>query len=377
MCGMLSDKDSLEEEISARRKEIHTEGYPMSIGEIINLYENDEIDIHPEFQRFFRWSDLQKTKLVESILLGIPIPSIFISQRDDGVWDVIDGVQRLSTILQFVGNLKNEEGKKEMPLKLLKTEYLPSLEGKYWETKTPKTSLTLSQRLTFKREKLDLKIITKESDKDYKFELFQRLNSLGSALSAQELRNSLMIMLDRTFYDWIKDLSKFPHFQEAVQLTERDIMEAYDMELVLRFLGALNSKNFSSIKDLDYFITNKMKTFIEDPKFNRKKQEEIFKNTFEILDKAIPEGSFRRFDVEKGRYAGKFLISVFEVLTGGIGKNVENWYPPNDSKLKEIDSIARNLWSNNTFLKNQGTGTNISSRLSRLTSLGELLFSKR
>jgi len=76
---------SLKEEIDERAKEIHTDGYPMSIGEIISLYNNNEIDIHPEFQRLFRWNLTQKTKLVESILLGIPIPSIFVSQRDDGI----------------------------------------------------------------------------------------------------------------------------------------------------------------------------------------------------------------------------------------------------------------------------------------------------
>jgi len=75
------------------RKEIRTDGYAMSIGEWISLYENKEIDIHPEFQRFFRWSINQKSNLIESILLGIPIPTIFVSQRKDGVWDVVDGLQ--------------------------------------------------------------------------------------------------------------------------------------------------------------------------------------------------------------------------------------------------------------------------------------------
>ncbi len=101
---------SLREEIEDRRRAINTDAYAMSIGELINLYRDDELDIHPEFQRFFRWSDEQKSRLIESLLLGIPIPSIFIQQRQDGVWDVIDGLQRLSTIFQLVGILKNEEG---------------------------------------------------------------------------------------------------------------------------------------------------------------------------------------------------------------------------------------------------------------------------
>jgi len=96
----------------------------MSIGEWINLYEGDEIDINPAFQRIYRWSDYQKSRLIESILLGIPIPPVFVAQREDGVWDVVDGQQRLSTILQLVGVLKDEKGDKLSPLKLQATNYL-------------------------------------------------------------------------------------------------------------------------------------------------------------------------------------------------------------------------------------------------------------
>jgi hypothetical protein len=92
---------TLQEEIDKSRAIIRTDGYSMSIGEWISLYERSEIDIHPEFQRFFRWSPKQKSRLIESILLGIPIPQIFVAQREDGVWDVVDGLQRLSTIYQF------------------------------------------------------------------------------------------------------------------------------------------------------------------------------------------------------------------------------------------------------------------------------------
>lgn len=92
----------LQQEIDARRAEIRTDEYAMSIGEWISLYENKELDIHPEFQRFFRWSIWQKSRLIESILLGIPIPTIFVSQRKDGVWDVVDGLQRLSTIFNRI-----------------------------------------------------------------------------------------------------------------------------------------------------------------------------------------------------------------------------------------------------------------------------------
>lgn len=119
----------LEEEIQRERAEIRSDGYPMSIGELISLYRDGELDIHPEFQRFYRWSEAQKSRLIESMLLGIPIPSIFVSQRQDGVWDVVDGLQRLSTIYELVGILEDEQGDRLSPLTLTKTRYLPSLEG--------------------------------------------------------------------------------------------------------------------------------------------------------------------------------------------------------------------------------------------------------
>ena len=68
---------SLDQEIEAKRAEVRTDGYPMSIGELINLYRDGDLDIHPEFQRFYRWSPEQKSRLIESILLGIPIPINF------------------------------------------------------------------------------------------------------------------------------------------------------------------------------------------------------------------------------------------------------------------------------------------------------------
>src|ERR1035437_10411537 len=124
---------AIQDEINAKRKEIRTDGYQMSIGEWVSLYESGEIDIHPEFQRFFRWTESQKTSLIESILLGIPIPPIFVSQRPDGVWDVVDGLQRLSTIYQLMGVLRDEDGAKVEPIILGGTKYLPSLKGKVWE----------------------------------------------------------------------------------------------------------------------------------------------------------------------------------------------------------------------------------------------------
>lgn len=229
---------SLQEEIEKARSEIRTDGYPVSIGEWISIYEKKELDIHPEFQRFFRWSPVQKSRLIESILLGIPVPQVFVAQRKDGIWDVVDGLQRLSTIFQFVGILRDEAGKLSPPLELEKTTYLPGLAGMRWQDDThPDRSLTNAQRLLIKRAKIDVSIILRESDEQTKYELFQRLNTGGSPLSDQEMRNSLLVMLNRQFFQWLKSLSDDLNFLEATALSDRAIEEQYDVELVLRYLS--------------------------------------------------------------------------------------------------------------------------------------------
>ncbi len=102
----------------------------MSIGELVSLYRQSELVIRPEFQRLFRWGSAQKSRLIESLLLGIPLPSSFVMQREDGVWEVIDGLQRLSTILEFMGELRNESTSTLLPpSSLVSTVYLNSLEG--------------------------------------------------------------------------------------------------------------------------------------------------------------------------------------------------------------------------------------------------------
>lgn len=212
---------NLDLQVEEKRKEIHTDAYPMSIGEVINLYSDGDLDIHPEFQRIYRWTEVQKSRLIESILLGIPLPSFFVAQREDGVWDVVDGLQRLSTIFSFLGMYKDENGMLQPPLRLTATEYLPELEGKYWNDDINENCLSKELQRAFKREKIDLKIIKKESDEHTKYELFQRLNTFGSSLSDQEVRNCLLIMINKPLYEWLNNLAEDENFTNVFPLTNK------------------------------------------------------------------------------------------------------------------------------------------------------------
>jgi hypothetical protein len=364
---------SLSEEINKMRQEIRTDGYPMSINEWISLYQGEEIDIHPEFQRFYRWSHEQKTRLIESIMLGIPIPPIFVSQRKDGVWDVVDGLQRLSTIYEFLGILKDENGKKLPPLILEGTEYLPSLKGKRWDDRDEDVSLTSEERLLIKRSKLAASIILRESDEVAKYELFQRLNTGGSNLTDQEVRNCILVMQNRKFYEWIRSLSQYGPFQDAINLSERPLQEQYDVELVLRFIifSRIELEELNRIGDVGLFITKKMVEMAKDAHFRSRLYEESFKSVFDLLLKSTASDSFRRYAPNKNKFTSGFTLSIYEVMACGLGYNSKNL-----PKADVIGSTCRKIWDNAVFKQWSGSGITASRRLPRLIPLGRKYFKK-
>lgn len=362
-------------QIEEKRKEIHTDAYPMSIGELINLYLDNELDIHPEFQRIYRWTEVQKSRLIESILLGIPLPSFFVAQREDGIWDVVDGLQRLSTIFSFLGIYKNETGQVEPPLVLKGTEYLPALEGIAWsEEISPNNFFTVDLQRAFKREKVDLKIIKKESDDQTKYELFQRLNTFGSSLSDQEVRNCLLIMIDKTFFEWIKELATYVPFLSTLTITSRQFDEQYHLELAVRFL-ILKDKALADLRgipDIGDYITKQIKDIASNPHYDRVSEADKFRKTFDLLCSSLLDNAFRKYD--GGRYTGGFSLSIFEVMALGLGNNVEAYNVNNPDHLEKIVRVSQGLLQEERYTAKRGAGYKASDRLPHILPLGvELL----
>ena len=360
---------ALQDEIDKTRAEIRSDGYAISIGEWMSIYEKHEVDIHPEFQRFFRWSLRQKSRLIESLLLGIPIPQIFVAQRPDGVWDVVDGLQRLSTIFQLAGILLDENGVKLEPLTLEGTTYLPSLEGRRWEDEShPDQSLTGAQRLLIKRAKINVSIILKESDEMAKYELFQRLNTGGSMLSDQEVRNSILVMMNLDLYKWMRDLSRDQNFITCSALSDRAIDEQYDMELVSRFVvfRTMTNAALRTIGDVGEFLTEKAKAIAQDKSFDYKKEEAAFRDTFAVLASTLADDAFRRYDKGKQRFVGGFSVSAFEAVAIGLG------YNPKIATAKPslVEKGVMSMWGDAEFVQNSGSGIRASSRVPRIVPYG-------
>lgn len=362
----------LQEEIDNKRREIKPDGYSMSIGEWINLYENGEVDIDPRFQRFFRWKDYQKSSLIESILLGIPIPPIFVSQRDDGIWDVVDGLQRLSTIYEFVGVLK--EGDKVKDASVLQgTKYLPSLEGKKWDDPNdPDNSLTQAQRLLIKRSKIDVTILLKDSSPFAKFDLFERLNTGGSVATDQEVRNCILVMFNENMLTWMEKLREDEMFQTCISVSDRSIKEQYDMELLLRFLvfRTMPEDEMRKMSDIGVFLRDKMIEIAQDESYDYVEEERAFRKTFEILYNQMGSESFRRYDFKKDKYSGGFLVTAYEVIALGIGFNYEKLA----ASQIDIRDLTKGIWSNPEYSSSTGAGRDTRRRVPRLIGLGRKMF---
>lgn len=366
---------TLDSEIAARSAEIHTDAYSMSFGELMNLYQSDELDIHPEFQRFFRWTDEQKSRLVESILLGIPLPSIFVAQRADGVWDVIDGLQRLSTVFQLAGILQDENRAVLPALKLNATKYLPSLAEKYWEHEDDARSLTSAQRLYIKRAKIDVKIIKKESGESSKYELFQRLNTGGTQLSDQEVRNCILVSMNRPLFERLRGLAAQANFLDCCGLTERALQERFDLELVLRFLIFRNlpPPRLRNIGDLGEFLTNEMIEMVTNGTLLDADAEEAFQFTFRLLEEALQDDSFRKYDRRQNRFKGGFLISAFEVVAIGIAHNAGLVRGVSSTSQWAAEKI-KGIWQRTDFAAGTGSGIRASQRIPVTIPIGREVF---
>lgn len=356
----------LEKSLDKARQFVKTDSYPMSIGELSSMYTSGEIILRPEYQRYFRWTVEQKSKLIESILIGLPLPSVFVAQDETGSWEVVDGMQRLSTIFDFMGELNSTATQDFYYQKFSNLSgelyYLADFEGKNWR------DLSRRIQLDFKRTKIQLTILLRETDPDAKFELFQRLNSGGTSISGQELRNAIIAGKDKKVLDWFEQLSKYGNFISVCGLSERDLSVRLDVELVLRFVVFL-SKYISDLpkaKSVDLFLTGSLRDILQDSEFDYNKYETIFRTTFDIIKRAWGENALK---YKSNPGSGKFSIAFFEVVALGIAQNIEK--PPSDDEIRRrIDEIG----SDSIFKSVSGSGKNARRRIPELINLGNSYF---
>lgn len=221
----------------------------MSFGEIINMYKDKELIISPEYQRAFRWDKDRQTAFIETILLGMPFPPIFVSTNNEGKWELIDGLQRVSTVLSFFNELNESDGTESSKngLVLKKGSLVSDLEG------IKLVDLPLEYKLQIKRTSYRVEIIQKDSDFTMSYELFKRLNTGGDCLSRQEIRNCIYRGYDNTYNKHIFNLAMYKKFQDIVIISESEIEKMHYQELVLRFFVLKNcGTNYKNKNIQDY-----------------------------------------------------------------------------------------------------------------------------
>ena len=187
------------------------------------LIEDGEIDLAPDFQRHFVWKDLgQRSRLIESMMLRIPLPVFYMAQDTEGKFQVVDGLQRLTVINQFLTNR----------FKLTKLEYLKECEGKFFK-KDKEDSIDPKYARRITQGQLTFNVIDPQTPFRVKFDIFRRINQGGKPLTAQEIRNCMALPKTRML---LKELSQSEQFREATDYSLNST-RMQDQELVLRFIG--------------------------------------------------------------------------------------------------------------------------------------------
>lgn len=366
----------LANEIEAAQRLVKTDAYQMSIGEVVNMYRDEELIIDPEFQRLFRWDIGQKSRLFESILLGIPLPSIFVFEREDSTWELIDGLQRTSTILEFMGLLKAPDGELAPPSALEATKYLPSLHNSVWQksesiedvAEADQSELPSDHKLAIRRSRIAVEILKRPSDNNTKYDLFQRLNAGGTPANAQELRNCVIIMANRDFYNELKVLSENEDFRTVASMTDDQIEKQRPLELATRFLVHTTTP-YDNRTDVEEFINRSIVNLADEalPAATASG----FSDTFRLLNEAHGGDALRRFT--DGVPRGKVSLAAFEVVAVGVGSNIQQILQRNDPAAYVRQRIVE-LWNSDQSEQFFSAGMRGTTRIQKTVAAGHAWF---
>jgi hypothetical protein len=295
--GTEDREDELEKAWEKRQRELITSVLDYNLSTLSDLITNKQIDLSPRYQRRDRWKPPRQSMLIESFLMNVPIPPIFLNEDNYGTYSVIDGKQRLTAIHQFM------RGR----LKLQGLKVFQELNGKTIDDLSANFRNVIATR-----SNLRATIILRQSDNDVKFEVFRRLNTGGVRLNAQEIRNSTW---PGPLNDLLLDLSETPIFQSLVGIVKPESSTLYkemrDVELVLRFMTFRTS--WQTFKG---GMSRKMDEFMAENQRPGKPQLDAmrsdFVNALNVVHTAFDQNAFRRFTPETGLWRKPILAALFD-----------------------------------------------------------------
>ena len=264
------------------RRQVDFDTYDITVQQLVTMVEQSAIDVAPVYQRQFRWDAERRSALIESIFLGVPVPSLFMAANKDGTWELVDGVQRLSTLVQFAGTpeARLKLGLKER-LVVRDAAKLSALNGFTFDDLPP------SARLQFNTRPIKVITLSDKSDTEVRFDLFERLNTGGVALTNQEIRSCVH---RGSFNAFLEQLAETPEFLTLVKLRKGQENDGTREEYVLRFFAFLDR-----YETFDHSVVGFLNKYMKDASeyFDYQGQQELFCRTFRELARACPGGIAR------------------------------------------------------------------------------------
>lgn len=310
------EEDVEEITVPTNKRVLYTDQGDPEIESLHGKFKRGRLILQPDFQRQFVWDAIKASRLIESALLSIPLPVIYLSEEQDGQEYLIDGQQRLTAFFSFIdGKLPDGKDFKLSGLKVF-TE-LNKLSFKDLDVPLQdKIRYYKVRTITFK----------KDSQEDLKFEVFERLNTGSVSLNDQELRNCIY---RGPFNDLLKKLSRQQDFTDILGLKQPD-KRMKDIELVLRFAAFYHATYLNYKPPIKKFLNNESEKFKNISPADSTKLEQAFNNSCSIIKSLLGKHAFKRFykgtaNKPDGYWeAKKFNASLYDILMFSFAREDKN-----------------------------------------------------
>lgn len=306
--------ESIQEQLDKNRRSVAFDSYDIAVRQLVDMLSEKMIDIAPEYQRHFKWNTERQSELIESLLLGIPVPSLFMATNRDSSWEVIDGLQRLTTIINFIGTDEQIKsvGANAKKLRLAGLEKLSTINGLTFD------ELPKAVQVMFQTRPIRVTVLNDRSDFGVRYDLFERLNTGGIILNPQEIRNCLYI---GEFNNFLKECAQSRNFRAVLKLPADVERSGSFEELALKFF-AYYEQSEKFVHSVEGFLNDYMKE--KTSSFtNRAELKNIFDETFSKLNRHLPNGIVRGVRVNTTPIVLYEAISVGVAMALGEGKVVD------------------------------------------------------
>ena len=337
-------------------RRIIAQPYDYSVQDIVDKIKSTDIDLKPNYQRNYVWDADDSTqhkcsRLIESLLLNIPIPVIYFAEQAETLkYEVIDGQQRLNTFLRYLNNEFSLNG----------LEIRDDVNGKFY------SDLDQRDRDEIRKRSIRAIVVLNESDEEIKYEVFERLNLGSIQLTPQEIRNNT---LRGGFNDLLKELAGKDQFKKLLNLRlKSDQKNMAHEELVLRFF-AYHDSGYKRAKNLSFFLTEFLENNQNPPKSSIKKYTQLFEETLNLVEQYLGNNAFSSFSAKTGQWTSKSNRSLYDAEMLAFAEFT-------DKKIKvtpiEFMEQLEKLMNDPEFRKSlhsQAGGTMIEMRVSKIKEI--------